>query len=196
MFVSCGRSRAAFAILALALGRCLDLAAQNPPSYPSSSRFVSRFIPAEVWARMRERLEDPKTSVVVDAPVDTVWTALRAALDGLEVPVGFAERSTWEMGSQRVKLYRMLGKQRLSSYVRCGEGITGPNADSYVVYLSFLSFLRPEADGKVILFSLLAAQAIDLPNGRNDVVDCTSTGRLEQRVAEQVLARLKSASKE
>ena len=94
------------------------------------------------------------------------------------------------MGISQAKVYRYLGKQRLSSYLRCGEGVTGPNADAYVVYLSFLGFLRRDADRKVTLFSLLTAQAVDLAGGRSDAVDCTSTGRLEQRVADQVRARL------
>ena len=139
---------------------------------------------------MRERLEHSEESATVTAPVDTVWGALKASLDALGVPISFSDRSSWQMGSVRAKLYHYLGKQSVSTYLRCGEGMTGPNADTYAVYLSYVAFLQPASDGKVTLLSLVTAQAVDLANGRGDPVDCTSNGRLEQRIAQQVQARV------
>jgi hypothetical protein len=94
------------------------------------------------------------------------------------------------MGTTQTKLYRRMGKVPLSNYFRCGEGTTGPNADSYAVYLSLLAVVQPEKDGQVGVHTLIAAQAVDLAGGRNDAIDCTSTGRLELRVADDVKARL------
>ena len=182
-------SRVQMAVVLVGLGTSLDLSAQ-PPTSGVAGGFTSKFVPTEIWMRMRERLDLPEASLLLKAPVDSVWIVLSSVLKALEVPVTFSDQKHWEMGTVQTKLYRMLGKQRLSSYLRCGEGVTGPNADSYVVYFSFDGFLLSAADGQVSLFLLLTGQAVDLAGGRNDPVACTSTGRLEMRIADQVRARM------
>jgi len=90
----------------------------------------------------------------------------------------------------QTKTMRRLGKEALSVYLRCGEGLTGPNADSYVVYLSVAGFVKPAADNQLTVAVLVTAHAIDLPNGRNEVMYCHTTGRLEDRVGKAVQKRL------
>ncbi len=175
----------------LLVGRgATPLAAQaKPPNFPSSGGFTSRFVPTGTWSRMKESLAQSPNGILVSAPIDSVWVQLRKVLDNLAVPVTFDEKATWQMGTPQSRMFRKMGKERLSAYLQCGEGITGPNADSYSVYFTSISFLVPQADGTVGLFTLLSAQAVDAAGGRNDPIDCSSTGRLEQRIADQVKLR-------
>ena len=53
-----------------------------------------------------------------------------------DIPVSYSDQTAGELGTVKAKVMRRLGKEPLSNYLRCGEGLTGPNADSYVVYLS------------------------------------------------------------
>lgn len=165
------------------------LAGQNPSSIPSTSGgWVSRFVSADVLLRMRERLEHVEP-LETPAPLDSVWSALRPALEGLGVKVAFADPASRQMGTAQVKIFRRLGKESLSSYLRCGDGIAGPNADTYAVYLSLVSFLAPgSTPGSTRLYTLIAAQAEDVANGRNDLIPCTSTGMLERRIGRAVVA--------
>lgn len=177
-------------MVALVVAAVGPLAAQNRDTGARGvGGFTSRFIPADVLARMRDRPEGSLDAATLHGPPDSVWVALRAALDSLAIPIGFEDRAAGEIGQQRVRLFRKLGKQPLSSYLRCGDGMTGPNADTYVVYLSFVAFVRPVGAGRVLVAPLLTAQAVDLPNGRNDVINCATTGRLETRLMERLQAR-------
>jgi hypothetical protein len=149
----------------------------------------SQVIPTDVWLRMWEQRPPEIGEIVLDAPVDSVWTALRATLQSLHVPVGFDDPKLGEIGHTRAKLYKRMGKQPLSHYLSCGTGITGPNADSYVVYLSFVTMVKPE-NGKARVVPLLTGLAVDIPSGRNDGVNCVSTGRLETRIGEDLRKRI------
>jgi hypothetical protein len=162
--------------------------AQNPVSVSSSTGHInSRFIPLETLQRMRERPEGVADSVLIPGSVDSVWAALKTVLAKRDIPVGFEDRSIWQIGHAQAKVYRQLGKNSVSTYLRCGDGPTGPNADNYVVYLSFLAQLVPaKAGGTVSLFTLLTGRAVDLAGGRNDPIDCSTTGRLEVQLGKDV----------
>jgi len=169
-----------------------DVVAQQPSAPPSGQYggLSSRFIPTDIWTRMLERPEDAPSSFTVTASRDSAWVALQDAFKQLDVPLDFSDKVAGEMGTVRAKLYRRLGKAPVSDFLRCGEGISGPNADSYVVYLSVVGFVRPAQDGGTTVVALITGQAVDLPNGRNDVVPCTTTGKLEDKVAKSVIKRL------
>lgn len=152
--------------------------------------FAPRFVPLEVWTRMLTRPESAPGAFVVAAPADSVWVALGEVLKRFDVPVGYADRAAGETGVIKVKLYRRMGKEPLSNYLRCGEGLTGPNADTYVMYLSAVGMIKAGADGKTTVLTLISGDAIDVPNGRNDVVPCTSSGQFEAKVAKAVRKRL------
>ena len=177
-------------LAALGISVPAPAAAQTPQSAPSAGGWVSRFIPQDLFLRMQERPENAEDAIVVTAAPDAVWAALKASLETLGVPIGFEDRAAGEIGHAQTKLFRRMGKQRLSSYLRCGSGLTGPNADSYQVYLSFVAFMKPLDDATVAVAPFLTAQAVDVAGGRNDAVQCTSTGRLESNIGKELESRL------
>ena len=184
--------RIGLALAALLVGASGASVAQNPTSIPSggTGNISSRFIPPEILSRMMERPSELPSSVVVTAPRDEVWAALTEVFKALDIPVSYSDQPAGEIGTVKARMMRRLGKEPLSGYLRCGEGLTGPNADSYMVYLSVAAFVKPAADGQVVVASLVTAHAIDLPNGRNDVMYCTTSGRLEEKIGKAVQKRL------
>jgi hypothetical protein len=180
--------RLALAVFVFAVAGSLN--AQSPTSIRSAGGFTSRFIPFEILSRMMERPEGAADSVSFAAPMDSAWAGLKRVLDKLEVPIGFEDVASRQMGHAGAKIYRRLGKQPLSMYLRCGEGIAGPNADTYMVYFTHISVLGPAGIDRVALYSLVGGQAVDVAGGRNDPVSCTSTGRLEQEIAKQLGTQL------
>jgi hypothetical protein len=177
-----------FVALALLLASAGRAAAQNPASgMPSSSGHISsRFLPVDLLQRLAERPEDIVDSMSFAAPIDSVWGALKTTMKNYDLPLGFEERSAWELGNQGAKIYHRLGSNPVSNYLRCGDGPTGPRADSYVVYVTFLSVLRPNQGAGVALYTAITGQAVDLAGGRNDPINCATTGRFEQEVGKQV----------
>ena len=180
------------ALVTLLVGVPGGLVAQNPTTIPSGSTgaFSSRFIPPEIFTRMMERPSELPSSIMVAASRADVWLALEEAFKSLDIAVSYSDQAAGELGTVKAKVMRRLGKQPLSNYLRCGEGLTGPNADSYVVYLSVAGFVKPAANDQIAVATLVTAHAIDLPNGRNDVMYCTTTGRLEDKIGQAVQKRL------
>jgi hypothetical protein len=162
----------------------------QPTSASSPGASMSRFIPLSVLNRMRERPEGTEEAVVLTAALPAVWTALKETLSSLSVPIEFEDPTNGEIGHTQAKLFRKLGKQPLSFILRCGSGVTGPNADTYMVYLSFVAFVKPVEGGNIAVAPLLTGQAQDPTGSRSDWVNCTSTGRLENRIAQELRKRL------
>ncbi len=167
------------------------VAQQSAPSAASSiGHMASRFVPVGVWQRMLERPEDAPEALVVGVDQDVAWAALEGTFKDLGIPVKFSEKTAGEIGMVHEKLYKRMGKYPLSRFLRCGEGTAGPNAEMYVVYVSVLGFVRPTADGQRLLYALITGDAVDLPNGRNEVMQCTSSGQFEMLVVKALAKRL------
>lgn len=186
------KARIGSVVAALVLGAGFEVRAQNPVAVPSGSTgaISSRFIPPELMSRMMSRPAELPASVTVSATRDAAWLALTEVFKSFDIPVSYSDPAAGEIGTINAKMMRRLGKQPLSQFLRCGEGLTGANADSYVVYFSVAGFVKPAPDDQVTVATLVTAHAIDLPNGRNDVMYCTTSGRLEEKISKALQVRL------
>jgi hypothetical protein len=165
-------------------------AAQPPAGVRNVVGSAPRFVPNDIWQRMMERPENAPDGLVVQTDLATAWAALVETFKEFDIPVTFSDKAAGEIGMVRAKLYKRMGKHPISRFLRCGEGTAGPNADMYVVFTSVLGYVRPVDAGNVMLYGLIAGQAVDLPNGRNDVVDCTSSGQFETLIVRSLTKRL------
>ncbi|MBM3275589.1 MAG: hypothetical protein FJ206_05920 [Gemmatimonadetes bacterium] len=172
------------------------LGAQDPTGIRNTGGWNSRFVPQSVFQRMLERPEHAPDALVLVVEPELAWQAMEATFKELGVPtdqgapVGFADRGAGEMGVNNAKLYKRMGKAALSEYLRCGEGVAGPNADMYVVYLTVIGFVRPMKDGELALQTMITGDAVDLPNGRNELQPCTSSGQFEVKASKALAKRL------
>lgn len=115
----------------------------------------------------------------VAGPPDSVFHALVDAYEaaGLAPNVVVGESRT--VGVRGGRLRRVLGKQRLSELLSCGNDATGtPLADQHQVTLTALSRVTPGAPGQSVVVTQVVATARSVTQS-TDPVRCASTGRLE-----------------
>ncbi|MEZ4588426.1 MAG: hypothetical protein R2909_18765 [Gemmatimonadales bacterium] len=139
------------------------------------------------WGLVEFYRDKGLTKGAVPAPPDTVWNAFREILDqlGLESAESTAPR---RLANARQRAVRRLAKQPLSRYFDCGDNITGPNANTYHVFVRFGLDLAP-ANGKTAFEFAMYAEAVDVPGGRPDRIACATTGRLELKMVDLLDAR-------
>lgn len=149
-----------------------------------------RFIPTAIWQRLLERPENAPDALTLPVSKAAAWAAVEAAFKEFDLPVTVTDSAAGEIATVGAKMYKRIGKKPISDFLRCGDGAAGPNADMYVVYVSALGVVKPNGKTDQTIGIRLTGQAVDLPNGRSDVVDCTSSGVFEtlftKRVAKQL----------
>ena len=82
----------------------------------------------------------------------------------------------------------LAGKQ-ISTYLDCGDSITGPNADNYRVYMIVMSTVEPKGDGHSTLRTVILGGALNVSEGARQPMACESTGRWEIRMHKLVMTK-------
>jgi hypothetical protein len=125
----------------------------------------------------------------IAAPADQVWRLLPGVLDSLGIPVNVLDAAKQTIGNSGFNTRVRLKGVPLSRYVDCGNGASGPNADSFQINLQFIVEVQPADAGSSVRTTL---QAMGKPlNYAQDYSACSSRGGLESRVADILTARLK-----
>jgi hypothetical protein len=127
----------------------------------------------------------------IPGPPDSVYRRLRSVSTdlGLTIKPSGENPAGHEFLIDRQRLVTRLGKKPVSTYLSCGEGMTGPNADSWFVYLTVRAVVSPAAGTDSELQLQLSADAVDVPGGRSDRVVCATNGSLEA----EIMKRLQTA---
>jgi len=123
----------------------------------------------------------------ITGPPAAVWEALNQVFATLDIEVASRDEATLSLANPAVRVFRRLGGERLSTWLDCGRGMTGPFADRYRVHMNIFSQVRPATDGTSILETTIEASGRN-PDGTSDNrhVACGSTHRLEARIATEV----------
>lgn len=116
---------------------------------------------------------------------ETAWRSLLEAYEATDIPLGVVSTRDRTMGNPALVVRGRLGGTPLSDFVDCGIILGGPAANVYRVQLSVLSSLRPAAGDSVQLRTRVRATASD-PGQSSPATQCTSTGKLEERIADQI----------
>lgn len=117
-----------------------------------------------------------------DAPPDRVWNALQRTYDELGIEVKLLDRQAGTLGNRDFSIVRQLAGESLSGYLNCGtDAQLGPLANSYRIQLSVLSTIRPVGESTEVETRVTGqGQKIGQSSA---TVHCSSTGRLESRIA-------------
>lgn len=129
------------------------------------------------------------SSATIAQPLDAVWGALPDIWAALGLTVDGISPKDHRLQSGIIRVRRQLGKVSLSRYVDCGRSTIGPNADSYFIALKVETVLSGK-DGAVVIQSALQATGEGTGNGGQNM-RCSSTGELENRIADRIATRLK-----
>ena len=89
---------------------------------------------------------------------------------------------------ENARIRRQLGGTRLSKYLTCGERLGNPVADTDDIALTLFTQVVPAAGGTSTLHTLVEATARQTGSG-GALINCASTGDLEQRIVQLVRAQ-------
>jgi hypothetical protein len=132
----------------------------------------------------------PNSKVPIPMPPGRVFEAVKAVYEELGVPPGTHDPATGRFGNTDFWKQRRMGNESLSTFLDCGEGLTGPVATNYRIYMSLQSVVRPDGKGGSELETAFSAQAQNMEGSSGDRIACGSTGRLEERIRRGVLLKL------
>ena len=130
------------------------------------------------------------TPYAVPFPAAEAFKALRAVYAELKLPTEVTDSSAGQVGTQMFYRQGSVGGRQISSYLSCGDSMTGPNADYYRVYMNIWSTLTPKGPGAVVLRTAYLAGAVNVTEGSRQPMPCESTGRLEVRIHQMLLKKL------
>jgi hypothetical protein len=166
--------------LLLAAGACATSGVQ-------SNRGPDRVVATTDESLIRSPGERP-ISAIINASPDALFSALQDAYEELGVEIKTLDPVNRVVGNKRFqKMYRLAGSSP-DAYLGCGLSATGPVANSSRLTMSLTSQVVPGTSGAELRTSFSGyAEDLSLNKGK---MSCASTGKLEQRIHELVLARV------
>lgn len=123
-------------------------------------------------------------------PMGQVYKALLAVFKELKLPADIQDTAKGHVESDVFYRSGSLAGKQISTYLGCGEGITGPYADSDRIYMVATSTVAKKDDSNSTLRSVLLGGAVKVSEGARQPMACESTGRLEIRIQQMVLKKL------
>ena len=128
------------------------------------------------------------SSAEITAPPEAVWLAVQKVYKDLDIPLTVDNPAAHQLGNNDFFKTRQIGGERMSSYIDCGSGVTGPKADTWRIVMSLLTDVLPTANGTTLKVTFKASGK-DMTAGSSFLVPCGNNGRLES----SVIARVKAA---
>jgi hypothetical protein len=129
------------------------------------------------------------TPYPVPFPSFHVYRSLLGVFADLKIPAEIRDSAVGRVESQVFYRRGELGGRQISTYLSCGEGITGPNADSYRVYMTIISTVEPKDAERSTVRTVFLAGAVNITEGARQPMPCESTGRLEIRIHQLLLKK-------
>jgi hypothetical protein len=129
------------------------------------------------------------TAYPVPFPAGRVYTAMLAAFDELKIPADIRDSTGGRVETNVFHRRGDLGGKQISTYLGCGDGITGPYADSYRVYMIVMTTIEPKGPDQSTVRTVLLGGAVNVAEGARQPMACESTGRWEIRLHKLVLAK-------
>ena len=134
----------------------------------------------------------PNAKAAIAAEPARVFVALKPVLEELGIPVATADAAVNQVGNSNFWRTRKLGTERISSYLSCGNSVTGVIADDYRIYMSVMSQARADGKGATELETAFTAFAVNIDGSAAERIACGTTGQLEERIRQGVVRTLGS----
>ncbi len=137
-----------------------------------------------VWIRM----DTVGTWVLVPGSPAEVFRKTRHVYETLKLKAPLVDSVGGILGNPGFKHTGALAGARMSSWIRCGEGLTGPNADTWRITMALLSSVERVAEDTTRLRTVIVSTASNLAEGGRTPMPCTSSGQLEAQIHSKVQA--------
>ncbi|MEO7963923.1 MAG: hypothetical protein ABIT38_08445 [Gemmatimonadaceae bacterium] len=118
------------------------------------------------------------------------FAAAAAVFDELKIPVDSRDSVGGVVGNTHLVAMHRFGGKQMSSMLSCGNGMTGPNADAWRIYITVMAMIEEKGEDKTILRVGFIAGAKDVDGASKDAVACGTLGTFESMFADRVKKRL------
>lgn len=135
------------------------------------------------------RLDTLAVWTVIPAKPAVTFSAVRQMLASVRVPVTVVDSARGILHQPPVNTSRKIMGKRMSWAFNCGDGFTGPNADSFRIHLTYALFLEPTVDGNTRVGVAALAGANNTDGAYRSAIACGSTGAFEQELAMLIRAQ-------
>lgn len=127
--------------------------------------------------------------VIVAASREITYKAANAVLTELKIPVTTQDAAMRVLGSGSARMIRKLGRERLSTYLNCGSGMSGSHADGWRVTMAVFVWLESASAAETRIRVGILAGAQDVEGVSKDPVACGSTGVFEAFLGTEIQKR-------
>jgi hypothetical protein len=122
---------------------------------------------------------------------DEVWRVLPGVYEALEVEPDIIDTRTRRLGAGRVTRARLAGEDAML-YLRCAHQAAGPSSVNRMrTQLTVITQVEAVNRNEARLRTAVSGTASNVGGTSASNTNCVSSGRLEQRIAEMVEARLR-----
>lgn len=125
----------------------------------------------------------------VPFPPARTYAAVLSAFADLKIPAEVRDSALGRVESNVFYRRGDLAGRQLSTYLSCGDGMTGPYADNYRVYMVAMVSVTPKGEDHSTVRTIFLAGAVAVAEGARQPMACESTGRLEIRMHKLVLLK-------
>jgi hypothetical protein len=116
-----------------------------------------------------------------------LWRLLPETFEAIGLPLPTMDRGEYSATVERHVVNRNLNGERLSNFLECGSGMGGAYADTHRVTITLRTWIVPaDSAGRSIVRSRIDATARNLMHGSSGTNHCSSRGRLEMLVREEL----------
>jgi hypothetical protein len=170
------------ALLVLAVSGC---ASSGPKTDSEIARPTERIIASDRQGMIRTSVGE-NAKVAIGAPPSRVLAVIKSVYDELGLPSATVDPASQRITAPTFDRMRTLGKTNLSMYFNCGDSLNGNIANTYRVYISVVTAVRPDGKGGTELETAVSGAAADMAGASSGRIPCGTTGRLEEFIHEGV----------
>jgi hypothetical protein len=131
-----------------------------------------------IWIMM----DTVRTALVVPGTRRDALKKIEEAYKSFKLKTNVADSVTGLFGNSGFLQSGSLAGRRMSSWIRCGEGITGPNADNWRVSMAILSSVEQAGTDSARVRTVVVASARNIAEGSAQPMMCSSSGQLEEAI--------------
>lgn len=131
---------------------------------------------------LRITRDDVASGLTIPAPRAALWALIPAAYEAAGLPEPALDRGAWTARLQNHTATRRLGGDAMAYFLQCGNGPTGPHANSRRIRMTVQTALESLASGETRAHTRVDAIAISIEGAGAAPLQCASTGMLERRI--------------
>ncbi len=135
-------------------------------------------------------LDSGAVDVRLPASAGAVFFAARQVFFELKIPTPLADSAQGYLVNGRFIKLRSLAGSPLSTYLNCGVGMTGPNADNFRITMAIAALIdATDANTSRLRLNVLAG-AESIEGVSKSAIACGSSGILEDRMLKTIRRKL------